>query len=141
MNSCEQYKKILKDRIENIMMSGLSDLSSLEEICKLMDTFCKVDKYSKWGTEYQENYSVEDTIEHEYKHEDDLTKHYNEYIKHKDEYRKSGDLEHKNKMLEHLDKMIECMRKMFENIVNKTFDCQEEREKISQFLQTTFRII
>lgn len=124
------------------MMSGLSDVGSLEEICKLIDTLCKVDKYSKWGTDYEyQSESIEGAEYKENEYEDSLNHHYEEYMKYKDEYRKNGDMEYKTKMLEHLDKMIGCMTKIFENIVNKSFDCQEEREKLKQFLQMTFRFI
>lgn len=137
MTNCEQYKNLLKDRIENIMVSGLLDISSLEELCKLMDTMYKVDEYSKDKYEYVNNVIKDE--EHEMKN--DIVKHYHKYLEYKDKYKSSGDLENKMKMLEHLDEMIKCMGEMFENIVSKSFDCQEEKMAIKDFLQKTYRIV
>lgn len=140
MSSCEQYKKVLKDRIENIMISGFSDINSLEEICKLIDTWCKIDKYSKVEyDEYEENEMMMDNEVYEMKN--DVVKHYHKYMEYKDKYKSSGNLDDKMKMLEHLDEMIKCMGKMFEDIVNKAFDCQEEKMAIKDFLQKTYRIV
>lgn len=141
MDNCEQYKKILKDRISGIMMNGLSDINSLEEICKLIDTLCKIDKYAKWEDDGMSPVEYPDDNSYEHEHQDNMEKHYREYMKYKDQYKTSGELEHKMKMLEHLEKVIECMSKMFENIVNKSFDCQEERMVIKDFLQRTYRIV